>query len=292
MPDPIETLNWIDPDGNNFSLNDQGRFFVPAPGLDGGGLGVPTEVVSFEAVGSPGVYEQYVKIKLNELQIPILIFGDTPIQLEQNRRTLLEAMRPSRGVGILQHGSNDGQTRNLFCREVGRMRTIGAHTPAMLRTGLILQAADPFWYDTNYISYTLSPSGTVLFFQNPFLPVHLSPSSASGAFSVENLGQAEAWPKWVITGPGNTIVLTNVTTGEVLTINITLASSSQILTVDTNPGNPSVTREDGSNQWSAITSTSSLWSLAEGHNDITLSMAGTSGASQLQLQYRQRWESV
>jgi len=105
------------------------------------------------------------------------------------------------------------------------------------------------------------------------------------------MGDVECWPKWIITGPGTNPILTNVTTGEILTLTITL-TGGQILTIDTNPSSLSITREDASVHWDAVSSSSTLWSLAAGHNDITLVMSGTTSASQLQLLYRQRWESL
>lgn len=291
MPATVdETLFWQDPDGNQYNLLDPTKFYVPAPGIQGQ-YGLPMEVVSFEAIGIPGDFEQYIQVKPNDIRMPFLILGDTPAGVEQAMREIRKATRPQRGHGLLQHGSLDGQTRQLSCIEIGRFRDVGSKTPSMIQTGLIFRAADPYWQDQADIVTTLSPSGTSTFFQNPFLPIHLSPSSTSGSFSIENNGDVECWPKWIITGPGTNPVLTNTTTGEVLTLTITL-TAGQILTIDTNPSALSVTREDASVHWDAVSAASTLWSLAVGINNITLTMSGTTSASQLQLLYRQRWESL
>jgi hypothetical protein len=157
--------------------------------------------------------------------------------------------------------------------------------------GLIFSAADPFWYDSNWTALTFTPAGATTFFQTPFFPLHISVGGLSSDFTIENTGQAETWPVWTMTGPGLNPTLTNSTTGETLTLNINLAGG-QVLTVDTRPGTISITREDGSNQWAVVEDTSTIWPLAVGANSIQLSMSSTTSASQLQLQYKQRYEGV
>lgn len=291
MPaDIAEVLYWIDPDGNQFNLLDPNKYYVPSPGI-AGGYGVPLSVVSFEAVGIPGDFEQYIQVAPNDIRMPFLILGDTAAGVQQALRDIRKAMLPQRGHGTLQHGSIDGQTRSLICLEIGRFRDVGQQTPGMIQTGLIFRAADPYWRDASDTIQSLTPGGLTTFFQNPFLPIHLSPSSASGSFYIENNGDIETWPKWIITGPGTNPVLTNVTTGEVLTLTITL-TGGQVLTIDTDPSSLSITREDGSIHWDAVSPSSTLWSIARGTNNVTLGMSGTSGASMLQLVWHQRWESL
>jgi phage-related protein len=131
----------------------------------------------------------------------------------------------------------------------------------------------------------------VTFLSSPFLGPHISSSGIASSFSVFNSGDVEAWPIWTITGPGNTITLTNTTTGKALVLSITL-TGGQVLTIDTRPGHKTVTREDGSNQFATVSSTSSLWELVTGNNAVTLAISETTTASGLQLQYKQRYFGV
>lgn len=285
-----ETVTWIDPDGNQFPLTDQNPYYIPAPGLSGA-YGLPMTMVSSVVPGFPGDREEYVQVNPGDVRLPLYVFGDDEAAVDNARRVILEATRPQRGYGILRHVANDGVTRDLFCREMGRLRDIVGRSPGLLRTSLMFRAADPYWYDTDFTIITLSPSGLLNFFGSPFLPIKLSAGGISSGFTVQNQGQADTWPQWVITGPGTNPVLTNSTTGEVLTIAITL-TAGQVLTIDTNPDVLSVTREDGSNQWATISSASVLWALKTGANAIALAMTGTTTASSLQLMYKNRWEGV
>lgn len=286
-----ESLTWIDVDGNQFPLDDTSTYFAEGPLPPVGQYGLPLSIVGYQVPLMPGQVEQWIQIAPNDIRFPLSIFGSNPVAMDTNIRALSEAMRPTRGVGILQHTANDGAIRQLFCRETSRFRDVALRSPTRVQVGLIFSAADPFWYDANWTVLTFVPGGVVSFFQTPFFPVHLSAGGLSSAFTIQNNGQAETWPVWMITGPGTNPQLRNTTTGETLTLNITL-TSGQILTVDTRPGIINVTREDGSNQWAIVQDTSTIWPLIVGPNVISLNMTGTTNESQLQLQYKQRYEGV
>ena len=286
-----ETLAWIDASGVQYDLSDITRYYVEGPLPPTGQYGLPLQIVGYQVPLMAGQVEQYIQVNPNDIRFPLSIFANSPTAMDSNIRLLSEAMRPSRGLGILQHTANDGAVRQLYCRETSRLRDVSTRSPGRVQVGLIFSAADPYWYDSNWTVLTFTPAGAINFFQVPFFPIHLSAGGLSSAFTVQNNGQAETWPIWTITGPGTNPTLTNNTTGDVLQLNITL-TGTQTLTIDTRPNNVQVVREDGSNQWSAIQDTSQLWSLAVGANNVSLSMTGTSTTSQLQLQYKQRYEGV
>lgn len=286
-----ETLTWIDVLGNTYNLSDPTIYFAEGPLPPVGEYGLPLTIVSHDVPLMPGVVEQWIQIAANDIRFPLNVFGPDQASIDAARRTLSEAMRPTRGVGTLQHVANDGTVRQLFCRETSRFRDVTLRSVGRLQFGLIFSAADPFWYDANWTTQVFTPSGQVNFFEVPFFPIHLSVGGLSTQFTIGNTGQAETWPIWTITGPATNISLSNNTTGETLVLTTTLLAG-QILTIDTRPGVIQVIREDGSNQWATVQDTSQIWSLAVGGNTISISMSGTTSASQVQLQYKQRYEGV
>lgn len=286
-----ETLVWIDVIGNTYNLSDITTYFAEGPLPPVGEYGLPISIISHDVPLMPGVVEQWIQVAANDIRFPLDIFGPDQPSIDAARRTLSEAMRPTRGVGILQHTANDGTVRQLFCREVSRFRDVTVRSAGYTQFGLIFSAADPFWYDANWTAQVFTPAGQVNFFEVPFFPIHLSVGGISTQFTIGNTGQAETWPIWTITGPATNISLSNNTTGEVLTLSISLLNT-QVLTIDTRPGVIQVVREDGSNQWAAVQDTSEIWSLAVGSNSISISMSGTTSNSQVQIQYKQRYEGV
>jgi hypothetical protein len=284
-----EAVSWFDVSGNEWPLNND-IYFIPSPGMTGI-YGQPITIVAHQVPNKPGDVVQYIQTLPGDVRFPLTIFGNDWSDIEVARRDLLEATRPGRGTGKLRHTANDGTVRDLNCIEIGRFADIVSRTPSAFRTSLVFRASDPYWYDTDYSSQLLLPAGATSFFGSPMLPIKLSAGGVSGGFTLENMGQAEAWPLWTITGPGVNPILTNATTGDVLTLTITL-TAGQVLTIDTNPATMTVMRENGSDQWAAVSSLSNLWSLVVGANVIQLGMTGTTSASSLQVSWKNRWEGV
>ena len=287
-----ELLSWIDVSGTETTLNGEtnyralvGRqnFFMP-----------PVSIISQQVPMQPGVRDKYVQIGAGDPKLPVLVYAVDEPTLAMARRALVFAMNPLRGSGTLRSTAQDGAVRDLVCRLVTGLEgdeSAQNRTPGSFLAPLEFEAADPFWYDRDYTSLSFTTGASVLFLSSPFLGPHLSSSGISSNFSVYNSGDVEAWPIWTITGPGNTITLANGTTGKSLVLSITLAAG-QVLTIDTRPGHKTVVRENGSNQFATVSSTSSLWSLATGNNAMALNISGTTAASGLQLQYKQRYFGV
>jgi hypothetical protein len=287
-----ETLTWIDPSTNQTPLNGE-TFYTWLQGA-GGLYAPPTELIVTDVPLQPGGRFKYVNVGVRDVRLPLMVNANTEPALDGARRALRSAMNPLYGQGTLRHVSQDGQTRDLNCYVVAGMEgddTQQNRGPGWIFFDLRLKALDPYWYDTNYTTIAFTNAAAVNFLGNPFLPIKLSSSGIFTSFSVSNTGDVEAWPLWTIVGPAVNPTLTNNTTGKSIALTISL-TVGQSLTIDTRPGFKTITRENGSNQFSAASPASSLWSLARGLNTITLSVTGSSGASQLQLQYKQRYEGV
>lgn len=293
-----ETLSWIDPTGVETLLN--GETFYDCMIGRQGFFNVPLDLIDQEVPLEPGSREKYIQIHASDPRLPLLVSAESESDLAMARRALVRAMNPMRGLGTLRFIAADGVTRELACRVVDGLRgdeSDNARGPGWFVAGLIFRAADPFWYDASDLTLSVSPSTPTDFMEvgTAFLPLHLSHSAAAGTFSIDNDGDVEAWPVWTITGPGDTIVLTNNTTGEAITLSnnggLSL-SGGQTLTIDTRPGAKTLLRDDGSSKFSYLSDTSSLWALQPGNNDISLSMGSTTGASELRLAYKRRWLGV
>lgn len=287
-----ELLSWIDAAGAETTLNGESNYLA----LIGrqGFYSPPISIISQQVPMQPGVRDKYVQIGAGDPKLPLLVYADDEPTLALVRRQLVYAMNPLRGSGTLRNTAQDGSVRDLVCKLVAGLsgdESAQNRAPGNFLAPLEFEAADPFWYDRDYTSLSFSTGASVLFLASPFLGPHISSSGIASSFSVFNSGDVEAWPIWTITGPGNTITLSNTTTGKALVLSITI-TAGQVLTIDTRPGHKTVTREDGSNQFATVSSTSSLWELATGNNAVTLSISGTTTASGLQLQYKQRYFGV
>ena len=151
---------------------------------------------------------------------------------------------------------------------------------------LTFRAFDPYWYAPAAISVTYQLAvTTALFF--PILPLRLTSSAVFSEATIDNVGSTIAWPVWEVIGPGSALVLDNLTTGERLSLDVTLAGGEGV-TIDTRPGRKSVTGYAGANLFGSLSADSSLWALASGNNTVRISLAAATPESVVRLNYTPR----
>jgi len=195
--------------------------------------------------------------------------------------------KPVPGQLVIQR--QDGTSRFLNVYTVSGADTATDWMPTWATYTLTLQSDDPFWYDLTpqQSQYILAGQASGIL---PLLPINLGSSTVIGSSTLVNDGGAEAYPIWLITGPGLPN-FANLTTGRQFSLQSVLASG-QVIQVDTRPGLQSaVDINSGTNLWSGIVKASprDLWSLAVGVNKINLAMGGAGPASNILLTWTRRW---
>ncbi len=234
------------------------------------------------------------------ISVPVDFYGVSDTTLRASIRNWAHRLDPTRGDGRLRTTAPGGDQRELICRysqgleaAVEDDRTLGYRMLAVLD----FVTEQPFWQDTSdtSTSYQLLSSLATFF---PLFPLRLSGSEIFASATVVNAGDVEAWPVWVITGPGSMPVLVNQTTGKTFSLNTTLLAGDTV-TVDTrpftasNPRGKTITKSDGTNLYSQMNGPCALWPLAPGSNALSLQLTGASATlSKIQLNYRNRWLSA
>lgn len=215
-----------------------------------------------------------------------LIIGDDPADFNARRTNVVRRCGIQRDVELpLVITSSQ---RQLYVRptKLSVPRELYHHQ----RTGSafveFVAETDPWWQDVGDITADFRTGAPATFF--PFFPLRLSSSEVFADAQVVNDGDVEAWPVWVITGPGSGVVLRNLTTGTMLSVAVNLAAGES-LTVDTRPGHKTVTANDGSNAFNLVGATSSLWSLLVGTNSIRIELGAATSSSVVSLRYKRRW---
>lgn len=282
-----ESVVWLDPDGATLTFSKveyslSGRWF-------------PTTVVDEELVpGQPGARLREVRHGPLEFAMSGWLLAATETALRTAVRSAVYLLDPTRGVGTIRATAPGGDQRDLACICVDGLplseRLGDTATPLAQKFTLAFRAHDPYWSAVSDVTQAFTIGSTPSFF--PFFPLRLTSSQIAVDTTVTNDGDVSAWPVWTITGPGSGIYLRNLTTGQVLDFSslggLTLGTGETAV-IDTRY--KTVTKNDGTNLWPYLTLESSLWSLAKGSTAVRLEMAGTSGASALQLQYRPRYLS-
>jgi hypothetical protein len=150
-----------------------------------------------------------------------------------------------------------------------------------------LVALDPWWRGAEATS-SLTFGVTVI----PFSDAGTAFSAAIGfdgsdANPVTVAGDGPAFPVTTITGPFTTLSV-GVVSGQVFALAAPLASGSTI-TIDTNPGSRGPRLNTNAVDWSLLTPESRLWELPVGVSVLNAAATGSTGASLIEVSYRERW---
>lgn len=276
---------WIDPDGAEYHMSEE---HWQIDGMSGRFMPSIT-FVEDDVPFQPGKRLRHVKVDARDVDLPIYIDGDNEMELKNKIRYLMKIMNPLKGDGKFKVISPDGSQREIVCRYSGGLdlserknNKIGNLQMAIL----IFRAFDPYWYDTNTKVHTFTLGDSAGWF--PFFPLRLSSSTVFADITIENTGDVETWPEWIITGPGDSIVLRNLSTSEVLELNVDLGLGESI-TIDTRPFHKTILRNNGVNDYASSSEDSSLWALQEGTNSIRIEMANSTEDSSIQLSYKNRY---
>lgn len=291
---PPPQISYIDPDGNTWPLTDlslsNGYICTGITGVSG----LP---VSFSSIPllQGGALPQLYTPQPGSIGLGLFFESQGDInaymQLLDSFAYAFYNVRnnvPTPGQLVIQRQDGTSRFRYVYC--VGGQDASTDEGVDWSTYTLTLQADDPFWYDLapNVTNYQLASTASVGIL--PFLPISLTVSTVFGADIIDNEGGAEAYPTWLITGPGLPTIQ-NQTTGRQFSLVNSMAALQQIQ-VTTQPGKQSaVDIGAGVSVWSDVVQATprDLWALARGQNEIFLTMGGAGTNSAIQLSWTRRW---
>jgi phage-related protein len=281
-------LSWIDSKGNEHEISQKNNL-VLLKGLQGFYM-PPVAITEEEVPFQSGSRHRQTQIKAREIDVPLKISGADPIEFEKTLRWLLRTFNPLKADGKFKVTGFDNRQRELSCRYVHGFEmdeSQGMKGRTWQKAVGVFRAFDPFWYDSNTIVQTFKINeSSGLFF--PILPLRLASSTVFADISIDNTGDVETWPEWIITGPGENIALHNLSTGEIIRLDVSL-EAGETITIDAKPFHKTISKNDGTNLFYTLSDDSALWSLQDGDNSIQIEMANATTESSIQLTYRNRY---
>lgn len=290
MPD--QAFGWVDADGTLTALRVGNGIAVgeAVTGRFGPSMRFTLETVPLQ----PGQRFRQVQHGLADLSIPVVFYPATATALRALLRDWAHRLDPVRGDGALRVTAPGGDQREIICRYSDGLERLVEDDVSDLyghaRAVLHFVTEQPYWQDASDTvqSWTLLSSLATFF---PFFPLRLSGSEVFADATVTNDGNVEAWPVWTIGGPGSSPILRNLTTGDMLSLPVTLLAGESV-TIDTRPGAKTVTKQDGTSLFGSLASPPALWPLAQGSNSIRIEMSGATSVSSVTLTWRRRWLSA
>jgi phage-related protein len=277
-------ISWVDSTGAEFPLNSNNDIYI-LNGLKGFAM-PPMAYADDEIPLMSGTRFKSIKASARELDIPMRIMSSTNAAFVTRIRQLLSTFNPLVTGGKIRVTSADGSKREINCRYVSGLDfDEGNGGDNWQKAIAVFRAFDTYWYDVNQTVLSFSAGSPVTFFPFPF---KLSPSSVLSNISINNIGDVETYPVWVISGPCNSITIANATTGEKLSLNVTL-QPTEYVTIDTRQGKKTIIKSDGTNLFNTLSDDSSLWAFKKGVNSVQADLANSTAATSVQLIYLNKY---
>lgn len=290
----MDQIYWIEPDGTQHYLMDIPNTAVLADGIAGWDM-PPIQHIEEKMPLRAGARFRTTTIEPRDIDLPLHIAAANSAALHAKVRDILSWFYPDpkKGPGILRVVTELGDSREIRCRySTGlqgdeRQENSGINWRNVVIT---LRAHDPYWYASLPTVQLFQQGAPVGFLGNPFLPLKLTRTDIFSAPSLVNLGDTDAWPVWIITGPMTDLVLSNLTANPDTVIDMTYPlATGETITIDTTEDKRSVTKNDGTNLYGYMTAASYLWPLVKGTNALQIQMGGATVASRVQLAYTPRF---
>ncbi|MFG3136134.1 phage distal tail protein [Streptomyces sp. NPDC048211] len=284
----MPTVAFTDPGGRVTTLTDWENGWVVQPGSKG--LDMPGYAITQdESPGIDGYEVRQVRAQGKTISIPIAFWAnDSRAAYLARRRSLIRSLNPKRGPGTLTLTQPDGAARTIGVRYSDGLEgdeSLDAAGARWCISVLTFSAPSPYWLGDAVTQEWATAAGGDFF---PFLPLTVGDSQVLGEVTVDNDGDDDAFPVWTITGPATAVTLTNETSGQTLVLTRTITGSDEIV-IDTRERRQTALLNGVTNLWPNLSTDSSLWPLEVDTNQLSLTVAGSTSATQVSMTYQPRY---
>ena len=310
-PKLIEFTQYIAPDGKVYKFDDHYRFLISESGFSLPGI----DFIDQQGPLQHGKTIYDYRLQPRIVQLMIRTNGCDREDYWNKRANLLNYIRPNRqslntfALGRLQKILPNGAKRILnviveqgpefTAREQNRWDEFG------FTTALRFVAPDPTFYDPTLMNHSIAMgSGDIdLIFPITFGNNNIIFGALSGSYGVtiNYTGTWLAYPQIILNGPMQDVIVTNITTGEQIDISSYSIVAGEVVTINLEFGNKTITSSINGNIIAYVESTSNMATFhiepepgaVGGVNVISVSCANlTPGLSSFSVSYYTRYIGI
>lgn len=257
------------------------------------GLGRPPIKSRIDESASDGGIFRFSRRGVREIDLPVIITGDSRSDLETKLRRLAKILDDSTGVGTtITVSYNTGETWSIEGHYVnGATSQTGDNASSVFaRWVLVFQCPQPFWVRDQAVSYSarLGGSGRGLFSPNSMVNMKVASSQILGDISIENPGDVACPARYILAGPFDSVSITSNGVG--FTYQAPVAAGASI-TIDTQAGTV-VDSTTGVNKYANLSTAPKFFSIPAGVSTIAMTAVNATTATLLQLNFQPRKEVV
>jgi hypothetical protein len=255
--------------GDTIAFDDDN--YVPQIGLRG--FGIPSPILRIDPSASNGGTFRFSKRDVREINLPLMILGDSREETETKLRRLSYILR-DKAVLAITYENGEKWTLDVYLAGGGETQFGSTGNDYFCQWDLALQAPQPFWQSTAPFSVSIVSSSTARGLLAGSSPKSLAflrvkSSQAFGTVTVTNTGDVNAPAVWTIKGPST--MTTIQLNGVGFTFNDSISSATTI-TIDCEAG--TVKDQTGANRYSGLSTAPKLFSIPPGDQTLTVSVTG------------------
>lgn len=253
------------------------------------GLGIPsTDVRITNSAGDGGTWRS-TRRGVREIDLPVVVLGDDRGDIEAKLRRLASALSDRYGVPKLIANYTDGTSYEIEVHYTGGAETqFGTDAGSQFcRWAITVQAPDPYWTSTQAVSFALTQSSGGRGLLPELQKLQVESSSLLGSFTVENVGDVDAFPVWTIEGP---ITDAAITLGSVGFTYENAMSTGDVITIDTKAA--TITDGAGVNMYGFLGAAPKLFAFPPGASNISVVVTGSDADTKVSGYYRPRREVI
>lgn len=278
-------ISLVGANGDTIALADDGDF-VLASGVSG--FGIPsTEVRIDDSAGDGGTW-RHTKRGVRDLDLPIVVFGESRADVESKLRRLARLLQTTRGATRIVASYPDESSLFLEAHYVGGAETqfgedAGLH---FCRWAIQMKAPQPYWQTSNEFSFSVTEGSAGRGLLPELTRLMVTSSQTLGVVEVDNEGDVKIQPRWTIRGPIKDFVASDGTQS----FGFAEVPNGAIYTVDTATGE--AYDEAGENIYYLLSSAPKLFGLEPGVSNITVDGTETSQETVITCFYSPRYEVI
>lgn len=241
------------------------------------GLGLPPVSVQWlDGAGDGAVYRGR-RVLPRDIDIPLDILGRDRNHLKQILVRLAKVLAGPATLRLVEDDDTDWHTEVV--RVGGGEYLYGQDTTGNRDVQMVitLRAGDPYWTSSRASTAVVGGSLGGGSFVGGFMSMPVASSQAIGEITLENTGDALAYPVWTVVGPGDNFLATSPT-GQRLKWEGSL-DQGEILTIDTRKG--TVVDQSGANRYTELDVAPRFWSIEPGVSTAEASLLNVTGSSKI-----------
>jgi hypothetical protein len=226
---------------------------------------------------------------VRNIDLPVTVFGSTPAELESRLRRLARLTQDLQGPTTFTALRSTGDLEIKLHYTGGAELEYGGEAGGREWAKLLLsfQAPNPFWQSAALQQFDVSAGDTGRGLLPKLTKLRVVSSSSFGQVDLNNVGDVQAFPVYVIYGPVDDLTISSNGLSFSFTDNL---DAGDVITVDTEQG--TVVDETGANRYDILGPAPKLFPIPPGLSSLVIEGENTTNDTLVIVRYGTRFEVV